>query len=429
MEPLRQSRRPIQSPACDDISRQGRDRPAKRWRARLPGGVGWPSVAGVRLLPLAIFWNLWFLNYSSRTVFSPLLPLIEENLLLSHGQAGGLFTSLAIGYGVSLLVAGRVVSSWGCKKVVAASCFGIGFVFVLFQWADRYLVFQAFFFLLGLAGGSYSPAMLPIIAETYDSRHWGKVLGIYDSAASSSVFAVPLLVTLGLHFFPWRSLLLVLAIVAFLLPVGFWKVAIEPKPTVPVQWGCTLNLFKKRSVWVLGLLWMAASASYGGLYSILPLFLINERGLAFGQANTLIGISRAGGFFLGIASGFLVDRYGYRRLIIFSLLSTGLSTLVLGLAPNLTVLIIGLVLQGTLSSVFFPAALAAIPHLNPPSDRSMATGLVFFFAVVFGTGVSPFLLGVTADYFSFQIGIIGLGIFVLFSPLVLTFLHRAESNH
>jgi len=376
----------------------------------------------MRLLPLAIFWSLWFLNYSSRTVFSPLLPLIEENYLLSHGQASGLFISLSMGYGVSLLVAGRFSSAWGCKRIVAASCVGIGFVFILLQWADRYLVFQGVFFLLGLAAGSYSPAMIPIIAETYDSRHWGKVLGIYDTAASSCVFVVPLLVTFGLHFLSWRNILLVPAIAALLLPVVFWKVAIEPKPAASFQGGRTFALFKKRAVWVLGLLWMAASASYAGLYSILPLFLINERGLVFDHANTLIGVSRAGGLLFSIASGFLVDRYGYRRLIIFSLLSTGLSTIVLGLAPNLTVLVIGLILQGTLSNVFFPAALAAIPHLNPPSDRSAATGIIFFFAVIFGNGISPFVLGVTADYLSFQIGIIGLGILISLSPLVLRLL-------
>ena len=193
----------------------------------------------------------------------------------------------------------------------SAARIGIAFVFVLLQWADRYLVFHAVFFLLGLATGSFSPAMIPIISETYDSRHWGKVLGLYDSAASSSVFAVPLLVTFGLHFLPWRILVLVLAMAVFLLPIGFWKTAIEPKPTVSFQRGHTFDLLKKRSVWVMALLWVAASASYSGLFSILPLFLIKERGLPFDYANTLIGISRASGLFVSIASGFLVDRYGY----------------------------------------------------------------------------------------------------------------------
>ena len=175
---------------------------------------------------------------------------------------------------------------------------------------------------------------------------------------------------------------------------------------------------------MVGLLWVAASASQSGLFSILPLFLIKERGLPFGYANTLIGITRIGGLFVSIASGFLADRYGYKKMLIFSLLSTGLSTIGLALAPNPTILIIALILQATLSTMSFPAALAAIPHLNPPSDRSAATGLIFFLAVIFGNGICPFLLGVTADYVSFQIGILGLGILISLSPLVLRFLQK-----
>ena len=118
--------------------------------------------------------------------------------------------------------------------------------------------------------------MIPIIAETYDSKHWGKVLGIYDSAASSSIFVMPLLVTFGLHLLAWRTLLLVLAAALLLLPMGFWKVAIEPKQTPASQRPRTFNLLKRRSIWVVGLLWVAASASYSGLFSILPLFLIKN---------------------------------------------------------------------------------------------------------------------------------------------------------
>ena len=70
----------------------------------------------MKLLPLFIFWCLWFLNFSTRTVFSPILPLIEDHLSLSHGEAGGFFSSLSIGYGLTLLIAGRFASVWGYKR-------------------------------------------------------------------------------------------------------------------------------------------------------------------------------------------------------------------------------------------------------------------------------------------------------------------------
>jgi NNP family nitrate/nitrite transporter-like MFS transporter len=173
----------------------------------------------MKLLPLFVFWGLWYLNFSARAIFSPILPLIEDTLSISHGEAGGLFTSLAIGYSLTLLISGRFAVIWGYKRTVVSGFIGIGFVFLGFQWIDSYLAFQILFFFLGIATGSYLTSILPIITETYESRHWGKVLGIHDSAASFCILSVPILVALGLHFLSWRTLLLLLGAVSLLLPV------------------------------------------------------------------------------------------------------------------------------------------------------------------------------------------------------------------
>ncbi|OGP73025.1 MAG: hypothetical protein A2V86_07050 [Deltaproteobacteria bacterium RBG_16_49_23] len=64
----------------------------------------------MKILPLFIFWCLWYLNFSTRTVFSPILPLVEDSLLLSHGEAGGLFISLSIGHSLTLMTTGRLAT-------------------------------------------------------------------------------------------------------------------------------------------------------------------------------------------------------------------------------------------------------------------------------------------------------------------------------
>ena len=183
----------------------------------------------MKLLPLFIFWCLWFLNFSARTAFSPILPLIEDNLSLSHGEAGGLFTSLSIGFSLSLLLAGRFASVWGYKKTVVIGFLGIGLVFFGIQWVESYFTFHILFFLLGIATGTYMPSILPIITETYESKHWGKAIGFHDSAASFSIFSIPILFAFGLHFLSWRRLLLILGIAALLFPIFFWKISVEPK--------------------------------------------------------------------------------------------------------------------------------------------------------------------------------------------------------
>jgi NNP family nitrate/nitrite transporter-like MFS transporter len=379
----------------------------------------------MKLLPLFIFWSLWFLNFSTRSAFSPILPLVEDSLSLSHGEAGGLFTSYSIGYSVTLFVTGRFGSVWGYKRTVVFGFMCIGLVFIALQWAESYSTFHILFLLLGVASGTYLPSILPILTETYDYRHWGKVIGLHESAASFSIFAIPVLVAFGLHFLSWRRLLLVLGIASLLLPIYFWKVSVEPKKEASRQESHTIDLFKKRPVWIMGLLWIFATASCLGIYSILPLYLIKERGIDLYLANTLFGISRVGGIFVSISMGFLTDRYGYQTMLKWSLLMTGLTTISLSLSSTLPLILITLILQATLSLAFFPVGLAAISKLTSLSERSMAIGVIISIGVIFGMGGTPLLLGVIADHLNFHVGILWLGILTSLSSLTVRFLEKA----
>ncbi len=380
----------------------------------------------MKLLPLLIFWCLWFVNFSTRSVLSPILPLIEDSLSISHGQAGGFFSSLSIGFSISLLLSGWCVSLWGNKKTVIIGFVGIGFIFLGIQWVESYSAFHILFFLLGLVTGIYIPAMLPIITETYDSRHWGKAIGFHDSAASFSIFAMPILVAFGQNFFSWRTLLLILGVAALLLPFYFWKVSVEPKKEIIRPRDPFFQLFRKKTVWALGILSTFASGSSFGVYAILPLYLVKERGIDFGYANTLFGVSRIGGVLVSILSGFLTDRFGYRKMILFSLLATGLSTIVLSLASTLPMILITLVLQSIFPLAYFPACFAAISNLTSLSERSMVTGVILSIGVIFGMGSTPLVLGVLADHFSFKTGIFGLGVLVTLSPLALGLLEEKK---
>jgi NNP family nitrate/nitrite transporter-like MFS transporter len=265
---------------------------------------------------------------------------------------------------------------------------------------------------------------MPIITETYPPRNWGKVIGFHDSAASLSVFFIPIFVALGHRLFSWRILLLVLGAASLLLPIYFWKVSIEPKGEASQQKGRILDLFKRRATWIIGFVWIFAAGSALGLYSILPLYLIRERGIDFHFANTLFGISRVGGVFVSILSGFLIDRYGYRTMLMLSLVTTGLSTIGLSLSSTLPMILVTLILQATLSLTFFPAGLAAISNLTPLSERSMAIGVAVSIGVIFGMGGAPFVLGLVADSYSFQVGIIWLGILTTLSSLAVSLLGK-----
>ena len=378
----------------------------------------------MKLRPLFIFWCLWFLNYCSRTMLSPLLPVIEDSLSLSHGRAGGLISSLSIGYGVSLFFAGRLASAWGYKRTVVFGFVAAGAALSILQWADTYFALAVIFLLMGLTLGNYIPSILPILTEMVDRKNWGRAIALHDSGASFAMFAAPLLAALGLHFLSWKGLYLVLGMACFLLPIFFWRIAAEPRQHAAQETARYADVFRNKIVWVMGLLWIASNMFCNSIFAILPLFLVKERGVAFDTANTLIGISRCGGIFVTILFGFLADRFGIRRILTLSIFATGLSTIAMALVHSIPFLLVILVFQAIVSLAFFPLALAALSKLTSPAERSTVTGVVLSIGVVFGSGVSPFLLGVIADHLSFQVGILGVGVVTTVSCLLVRLLRE-----
>jgi MFS family permease len=80
--------------------------------------------------------------------------------------------------------------------------------------------------------------------------------------------------------------------------------------------------------------------------------------------------------------------------------------------------------RAILSLTFFPAGLATISKLTPLPERSMATGVIISIGIVFGVGLTPFILGLIADHLSFQVGILWFGILTTLSSFGVRLLEK-----
>ena len=160
-----------------------------------------------------------------------------------------------------------------------------------------------------------------------------------------------------------------------------------------------------------------ATMSTMGIYSITPLFLVKEKEIALEFANTVFGISRVGGLFATILTGFILDRFVVKKMLIFIILVTGLSTIGIALAPGFWLLVAMLVIQATVSVTFFPTAITMISKLTQLEERSTFMGMTMAISSVCGAGVSPVALGFVADRWNFSIGILIMGILTSLSCL------------
>jgi MFS family permease len=375
----------------------------------------------MKILFLLIFWSLWFLNFFSRTVLSPILPIIEEELGLSHATAGSFFTFLFVGYTSTLVLSGFLSPRLGYKRTIAAGFLILSIAHFFVRQAESYWSLALSLLLIGVGTGIYIPSIMPIITATFDRQKWGRVIAIHDTAAAFSFFAAPVLVAISLRYLYWRTLFPVLGVLCLALLIVFWLFSPDPRAEKEEK-AQFLDMVGRAEFWVMAILWGFAAASNMGVYNVIPLFLVNEREIPLQLANTVFGFSRVGGLFVSLLAGFLADRYGAKRILLLAFLLTGISTVGVALARPFALLVVILFIQASVSLAFFPVGLLAISKLTNLRERSIFTGTSVAIGVVFGSGITPLLLGATADVWNFQVGILILGILTACCTLTLRWL-------
>jgi NNP family nitrate/nitrite transporter-like MFS transporter len=164
---------------------------------------------------------------------------------------------------------------------------------------------------------------------------------------------------------------------------------------------------------------LGAGASIG-LYSIIPTYLVFERGLDPALVNTIVGVSRISGLVALLFAGYLVDRFGAKTVISAILLSAGIATAAIWTRSKAVVLV-AVFSQPLLIVSIFPAILTAAARIAPRNLQNITLSLILPIGYGFGAGILPVLLGWLGDNASFSLGFLLYGI-LLVAGSILPFL-------
>jgi NNP family nitrate/nitrite transporter-like MFS transporter len=181
------------------------------------------------------------------------------------------------------------------------------------------------------------------------------------------------------------------------------------------------QLFRMPSFWLMLVLFGVGVSTTIGVYAMLPLYLVSERHIQQGWANTMVALSRSHGPIMGFLGGVVSDRLGPKRTIVISLVVTGIATLLLGPVPRggLTAVVF---LQPLLAVWFFPAAFAAIALITPPAARNLAVSFTVPAGYILGGGAVPIFIGIMGDAGSFATGYLATGVLILSGAALAVFL-------
>ncbi len=379
-----------------------------------------------QLKQLLFLASIFYLNFVSRIIMAPLMPTIEQDLHLSHGEAGSLFLVLSLGYFTGLTGSGFISARFTHRKSIITSATAVGLTLLVTSRCSSLWAFWAAITFLGIFSGLYLASGITTLTAQVDSGHWGKAIAIHELGPTVSFLTAPLIAEGLLNWFSWRGVLVVLGAVSLLLGAAYAKYGKGGDfPGKEPNLDSFRLLTTNRGFWIMLFMFGLGIGGTLGIYTMLPLYLVAEKGLERNWANLLIAVSRIGCPGIVFAAGWSTDRLGTRRTLFGVFLLTATVTILLGLTDG-TWLVLFVILQPLLASCFFPAGFAALSRAVPASVQNVAVSFTVPFGFIIGGGLFPMLIGLTGDAEAFAAGIIIVGCFILTGTFLSRFLPQIE---
>ncbi|MBI4284947.1 MAG: MFS transporter [Chloroflexi bacterium] len=361
-----------------------------------------------RLLPLNFI--VTFLCFLDTTLLIPVLSLYAASLNASVGMIGLIIGLYSMTHIPANIFFGRIVDRAGYKAPLVlgllfdALCM---FGYALVRTPLALALLRGFH---GIAGGAAGPATMSLTAQHAAPTKKGRGMGLYGMAVGGATLvgyglSGTLATRLGYNavFYLGFGLLLVGLVLALLMPPGQLPPAAGTSVSFRDQFRKVANLFRRRGLLTSYSCIFAQYFAFGGVATLLPLYLQNLGMTAF-HVGMLLAVFAVVFVLFMYPSGLLSDRLG-RGIPIISGLGLSLLSLVL-LPAQQTFLTLALVMAvyGIGYALLFPSITALVAECSATAERGLATG-IFHALLTAGVAIGAPVIGWVARMTGVEVGL------------------------
>ena len=361
-------------------------------------------------------------------------PSIREALSITHGQFGSVYASATLLSSFILVWVGKKIDDFNILKfasyviaLLAISCF-------LFSKVSSIIFLFFSIFLMRLSGqGLMSHAATTTISRFFEKTR-GRALSITWLGLSLAEFILPLLIIFLLTFIDWRNLwiaisilvIIILPIITFLLVRNIKLDSRETSNTSNIktkdikQWS-RIEVLKDYRFYIICLNMLAMPWIATGTF-VYQSFIVSSKGwgpYVIAQSFMVYSILSVITLFL---TGFLIDKFSSRKLLIYMNIPLLASTLILHYlnTPFSAYIFLGLVgasngLANVLGSATW-AEIYGVKHIG--SIKALTTALMVL-STAFGTALFGILID--SNFSIEQIALVS-GSYILIAILFLFFI-------
>lgn len=311
----------------------------------------------------------------------------------SNVEAGAAVAALSVAVVVARPVAGRLADLHGYKLLmlcgaVACTLAGLGY-----YGAVGLPVLLAVRIVQGVGEGTVYTAGAAWLVGICPPERRGRVVGLYGIYMWLGITLGALFGTLAMHTIGFSA---VWGLCALVGAAGFASVSAGRRPPNPT--GKRGRLFILPASTVLpGIALSLASLGYAALAAFVALHMLT-RGVADGVA----GFNAFGFTYVGVRLfiGKVPDRFGPRPVALWSAIVEAIGLVIVAVAPNLPVVIIGGLVMGAGLSLLFPSLALIVINNSDPSQQGAALGAFTSFWDL-GIAIGAPISGLIASLFTY----------------------------
>lgn len=147
----------------------------------------------IRWVVVSLLFIVTGLSFLDRQVLSMIIVKIQDEFNISSVQYGFINTSFLIGYAIMFTISGRLTDTLGTKKGLSLSVGVWSIANCLHGFANNFIQFLSFRFLLGLGEGGCFPGAAKAVYERFEAKERAFANGIaIGGSAIGAVIAPPL---------------------------------------------------------------------------------------------------------------------------------------------------------------------------------------------------------------------------------------------
>ena len=363
---------------------------------------------------------------------------IRDALSITHGQFGSIYASATLCSSILLIWVGKKIDDVNIFKFALFVIILLSFACFFFSKVSSVFLLFIAIFLMRFSGQGMMSHTASTTISRYFTRTRGRALSISWFGLSSAEFIMPVLMVYLLTIIDWQNLWLIFSItVLIILPIASFllikNLNLDSRETsdenikeVEIKQWNRREVIKDYRFYIISLNMLAMPWIFTG-FAVFQSFVQTSKGwgpYVIAQSFMSYSIFSVITLFL---SGFLIDKFTSRKLLIYMNIPLLFSVVVLYFfdTPITAFLFLGLVgISNGFANILGSSTWAELYGVKYLGSIKALTTALMVFATAFGTALFGLLidLGFTVD------GIALISGFYIFFSLILLFLVRKKLN-